>query len=543
MKKLILGNVTTMNENNMHADAIVVEDGKILYVGNKEEAKSLYGNDLQVLDYSDKYILPGFIEPHSHGIFAGYRALGQLDLSSHGIDYEAYKKDIRQYVKDNPDFPRYLTCGWSEDGSFFDHNWLDELCSDKPMIMNTCGGHSCLLNKKAMEVYGINKDYLAKYGKERVHIYDNGELTGYVCEEAAVDLFKFIQPSFEDAKRYILGWQDIALSKGYTAVGDAGCELLFKDASHAYNELDSEKKLKLRTYSWILTEDNCEDPVAKVEQIKEIKKQYDGDYYQVIGSKVFLDGVAEGRTSWTVDEYCDEKGYYGIQRFNNEERMVTLIAEANKNNFSVHAHSEGDGSTRFMLRCIKKAQDITNVLDQRNLIAHLHFVQPEDIDNMAKTKSIAIVPPLWTPKFKGGYEPEVKAFGLERSDASYPIKSFVDAGATIAFHSDYPISPVLDVVRSLYMAELRALPDEGWGGVELTQRNPKECINRLQALRALTIDAAYALKQENIMGSIEVGKIANFTVYDQDILNIKVEDVINAKLLKTIVDGEEVYSI
>lgn len=540
MKKLIIGNFITMDENNMHVEAVVVEDGKIVYVGNVQDAKNTYG-EMDVLDYSGKYILPGFIEPHSHGVFAGYRALGQLDLSPYHIDYEAYKQAIRKYVKENPEFPRYLTCGWTEDGSFFDHNWLDELCNDKPLVMNTCGGHACLLNKKAMEEFGVTEEYVQKYGKERVHVYENGEPTGYICEEAAVNLFKVAQPGLEDAKRFLLGWQDIALSKGYTAVGDAGCELVCGVASDAYSELNKENKLKMRTYSWILTEDNVDDPVGKVEKIQEIKKKYDCDYYEVIGAKVFLDGVAEGRTAWTIDEYDDEKGFYGIQRFNNEDKMIALIAEANKNNLSVHAHSEGDGSTKFMLNCIDKAQEIIHDNSQRNLIAHLHYVKPEDITLMAKTKTVAIVPPLWTPKFKGGYKPELKSFG-KRADESYPTKSFIDAGAIIAFHSDYPISPILDVTRSLYMAELRALPEKEYGGVEATQRNPKECINRLESLKALTINAAYALKQEHIMGSIEKGKIANLVVYDNDLLNMPVEEVVNAKLLKTIVDGEEVYS-
>ena len=150
--------------------------------------------------------------------------------------------------------------------------------------------------------------------------------------------------------------------------------------------------------------------------------------------------------------------------------MVNLITEASKNNLSVHVHSEGDGATRFILNCIKKSQAITNDLDQRNIIAHLHFVQDEDFKNMAKTNSIALVPPLWTPAFPGVVERESKVFGEDMATSTYPIKSFLDEGCKICFHSDYPISPLLDISRSIYMAEFRKVPD-----AEEKERGIKDC--------------------------------------------------------------------
>ena len=137
---------------------------------------------------------------------------------------------------------------------------------------------------------------------------------------------------------------------------------------------------------------------------------------------------------------------------------------------------------------------------------------------MADTGSIPAVAPLWSPKEPGYYEQEVRYVGQELADQAYPIRSFYDAGANVVFHSDYPISPQMDVKRSIYMAETRALPDKHLGGMA-TQRNAEEDISREQSLKAMTINIVRAWHQEHRMGSIEFGKLANMTVFDCDFLH------------------------
>ncbi len=541
MKKILLGNVITVEDTMMFADAIVVDDGTIEYVGNKEEALKFKDNNTEIIDYKENYIYPGFIESHCHGFFAGYRSIGQIDLSNCTGDYSTYIPVIKEHIKNNPNKDLYIAFGWNEVYGEIDHKYLDDICSDKPMILNTSGGHSCLLNIKAMEKFGINEEQVKKYGTKLVHVYEDGKPTGYICEEAAVNILSNLPVSYEDAKKYILDWQNTAISKGYVACCDAGAELMYKEANRAYHDLEKENKLKIRTYSFSIVKDNVGNPKEAIENILKIKTECDGEYFRTIGAKAFLDGVGEARTSWTVDEYTDEKDYYGVQRFNNENKMIELICEASKHNLSIHVHSEGDGATKFMLECIEKAQMVTNNLNQRNILAHLHFVKKEDFDNMAKTKSIALVAPLWTPKFPGAFEKETKVFGKERAENAYPIKSFVDAGCIICYHSDYPISPILDVSRSFFMAEKRSLPEEKTMGLNDTQNNPKEIVSRLESLKAMTINCAYAFKQEERLGSIKEGKLANFVVLDKDLLNADAFEIIKAKTIATIIDGNVVY--
>lgn len=193
-----------------------------------------------------------------------------------------------------------------------------------------------------------------------------------------------------------------------------------------------------------------------------------------------------------------------------------------------------------MLGCIEDAEKITGDLDQRNVLAHLHFVTEEDIKRMGATGSIPAVPPLWTPNIPGPFDIEVSYVGKELAESSYPIKSFYDAGANVVFHSDYPVSPLMNIKYSIYTAEKRMYP-EGSLGVEMYPNNEKEAITREQSLRAMTINVARQWRQEHRLGSIEFGKIANMTVFDCDFLHDDIEKVGQANVIATIIDGEEVY--
>ena len=207
---------------------------------------------------------------------------------------------------------------------------------------------------------------------------------------------------------------------------------------------------------------------------------------------------------------------------------------------SVHVHSEGGGATHFMLGCIEDAEKITGNYDQRNVLAHLHFVTDEDVRRMGKTGSVPAVPPLWTAAAPGIYEQEIAYMGQELADQAYPIKSFYDADANVVFHSDYPVSPMMDIKLSIYTAEKRNYPKNLFGGVT-SPRNTKEAITREQSLRAMTINVARLFRQEHRLGSIEFGKIANMTVFDCDFLHDDIEKVAQANIVATLVDGEEVY--
>ena len=538
---LILGNIITVDEKRPFAKAAVVKDGVFSYIGSAEEAKKLAGADAKVLDYGENYIYPGFIESHCHGSFAGERAVGQAALMQAGLtNYPKYREIIKEFIAKNPQRGFYVAAGWVENEEYVDKSFLDEICSDKPLFMQTGGGHSMLLNTKAMEWAGVDAEYAKKWGYDLVHVDKNGEPDGYLCEGPLFEIVPNLPTTVKDIKEYLLAWQEFALSRGYTTVGDAGADAIHRAAPQAYYELQKEGKLKLRTYAWMYVTDNA-DAKTEIARIAAQRAEMSGEYFHIIGAKAFLDGVTEAHTGWQNQDYLDTPGYHGAERFNDHDKMVQLIAEADKEGMSVHVHSEGGGATHYMLGCIEDAEKITGDKDQRNVLAHLHFVTDEDIRRMAETGSVAAVPPLWSPAVPGIYDQEITYVGKELADQAYPIKSFYDAGANVVFHSDYPVSPMMDIKFSIYMAEKRNAP-AGFMGIEgVKPRNLKEAITREQSLRAMTINVARQFHQEHRLGSIEVDKIANMTVFDCDFLHDDIEKVAQAKIVATIIDGEEVY--
>ena len=539
---IILGNIITVDEKRPFAKAAIVKNGVFSYIGSVEEAKKLAGADANVLDYGDNYIYPGFMESHCHGYFAGDRLIGQANLGQASVttNYPIYREVIKEFIAKNPQKQVYVAAGWVENDEYVTKEFLDEICSEKPVIMQTGGGHSMLLNTKALEWAGIDAEYAKKFGYDMVHVDKNGDPDGYICENPVMEIMHKVPKTVEEAKDYLLGWQEFAFQNGYTSVADAGAEVMYQHSPEAYVELQKEGKLKLRTYAYMYVNDNCPDPKAEVARIAALRAEMSGEYFQIIGIKSFLDGVTEAHTGWQNQDYLDQPGYHGVERFNDHDKMVEMIAEADKEGLSVHVHSEGGGATHFMLGCIEDAIKITGDKDQRNVLAHLHFVTDEDVKRMAETGSVPAVAPLWSPKVPGMTDQEILFVGQELSDQSYPVKSFFDAGANVVFHSDYPVSPMMDIKLSIYTAEKRNYPKEAFGGIT-APRNLKEAITREQSLRAMTINVARQFHQEHRLGSIEFGKIANMTVFDCDFLHDDIEKVAQANIVATIVDGEEVY--
>ena len=320
---LILGNIITMDEKRPFAKAALVKNGVFAYIGSAEEAEKLTSRGTQVLDYGDNYIYPGFMESHCHGYFAGDRLIGQANLAQTGVtNYPRYREIIKEFIAKNPQREIYMAAGWIENEEYVTKAYLDEIYSEKPLIMQTGGGHSMLLNSKALEWAGIDAAYAKRYGYDMVHVDKNGDPDGYICENPLLDIIAILPTSVESAKDYVLAWQDFAFQKGYTAVGDAGAELFSKDAPQAYHELENEGRLKLRTFAYMMAPDNVADPKGQVASVAADRVRYGGEYFNIVGIKTFLDGVTEAHTGWQNQDYLDQPGYHGVERFNDHDKMV-----------------------------------------------------------------------------------------------------------------------------------------------------------------------------------------------------------------------------
>lgn len=534
---IIYGNVITMDEFKPYAEAIAVADGKIIYVGSKEAARKLQEEKTQVLDYGSHTIYPGFLEAHCHPGFAGNIMFGRANLAE-GKTPEDYLAILKKYVEENPDKPHFVGSGWSDDLLYqLNAEQLDRICPDKPLINQSSSGHMMWVNTKAMEAFDINEDAVKQWGTECIHVDENGKPNGLLAEKPAIDLVKRVQPDLVQAKKEILGFQQYAFSNGYTGVYDAGYQLLTQKEPQAYKELDDEGKLKMYTFCGSFVNDNTDTPEADMERIAQEAKEYNGKHVKVIGAKVFADGVVEGHTAWMLDDYADKPGYRGVRRFDDHDKMVRLVKAAAAHRMNVHVHSIGDGATRAWVDAFAQAQTETGNFDMRNALAHLQEVTPEDVKRIGEYNIMAVCGIMWAIKHPAGFPQEVAYVGEEKSYNAYPVKSIMDGGGVVANHSDYPVSPFFSAVQAFCMGVLKKLPSFPDDYI----RNIDQAISRYEALKTLTSNVAYMWHEEDRMGTITLGKLANFTVFDRDFMHDDFAEIDKASCIATIVDGEVVY--
>lgn len=540
---LLLGNVITMDEATPAAEAVYVENGIIKYVGTADEARAMCDAKTVVKDYGTACIYPGFLEGHTHGVLAADR-FQQADLTS--VTYregkvvmDDYVEAMKQFMEEHPGLPMYKGAGWLVKDREPDAAMLDAICPDVPMFLNTEDGHSMWVNTAAMKQYGIDAEAVKKYGTDCVRVDADGNPTGYLSENPCIELLGKISMTKDDCKKGLLLWQEKAFSFGFTAVTEAGLGLASEYAAEAYQELCDEGLWKLRTYANLVIDENVPDDKldSALNNVLAMHKKHNGEYFKIIGTKLFMDGVIEAHTGWLEEAYDDQPGYFGLKRCPESSRVARIVAFNNKNGMNVHLHSIGDAATHTAVEGIAQAAAETGVKDGRNAMSHLQVVNPRDYQTFADNNIIAVVAPLWAAKFPDEYGISCSYIG-KRAETMYPVKDFYDAGCKVNFHSDYPITSSMSVARSVYMAATRTQPHLG----PKYALNPAQIITRKQALEAMTTNVAYQWHEENRQGSISVGKVANFAVCDTDFLKDNLDTIWNTRIMATYVDGVQVFS-
>lgn len=534
---LILGKIITLDTDRFYAEAMACKDGRIVYIGSREYAERLCGKDTRVLDYGDNVIYPGFWDCHTHGLMAGQRLGFECDLTKYK-SMDAFVNAMREYVEANPDKDYYLGSGWdlySEPTAAM----LDAICPDKPMVLRSVCGHMVWVNTAAMKHTGCDAEKAKKYGPSMIHVDANGNPSGLMTEAAIQDFVKAFAPTVKELKEGLLVWQDFAFKNGMTSVIEAYADM-YEGGMEAYKELVDEGKWKLRTYAFPVNQKFLGKPAEEFADIVEQEvRRFDTEYFKVIGAKQLFDGIVDAHTANLIDEYADMPGNYGVSNIAKiKDYIREIIKNVNAKGLPVHIHTIGDAAVRDALDILDEAEFSCGNFDIRNQLCHLELVKPEDVKRFAELNVVAVVAPLWVDKWPVFFQHEVDKLGETRAYSAYPVRSFEDAGATITFHTDYPITPKVDIPVEIYQAIKRGNPNRGPQSV----RNADEGISAMRAILALTANAAYSVNQENNLGTLAIGKIANAVVYDMDFLACDVKDIASSKLIATIIDGEEVYN-
>jgi len=533
---IVLGNVITMDDNKPTAEAVAIKGDSIIYVGSAEVAKKLCKEDTKIYDYGNNSVYPGFLEAHCHPGGAGAK-MGLITALDPDASLEDCVQVMKEYMEAHPEKTVYQGMGFEEHEVQPHHDMLDAICPDKIMMCTDSGGHSMWLNSKAMEKFGINKDAVEKWGTACVRVDKDGNPTGYISEGPVFHVRANNKITLDEFKEAMLCWQNYALSMGYTGVYNAGVEVTNIMEPEAIYALEKEGKLNHYIFGGSLIGDNTDTPEDDFERIAKDAKEHNSKHYKIIGAKIFCDGVIEGHTAWMLDEYADQQGYYGVARFDDHEKMVRLIKSASKHNMNVHVHTIGDAAVKAWVDAIADAEEETGNFDMRNALAHLQSVKPDEIRRMAEYNIMAVCGIMWVEKSYTLYDVMVKYVGKEKADAGFPVKSFIDHGATVVSHSDFPVSPSFSAPWTICLGSLGYLPSNG----EKMLRHADQCISRLDSLKAITTNVAYSWHEEERMGSLEIGKLANITVFDKDFIKDSFEEIENAQCLATFVDGKQVY--
>ncbi|MFS2006246.1 amidohydrolase [Duganella sp. CT11-25] len=557
------GYVYTVDAKDSVRQALAVRKGRIVYVGDNAGVAALAGKASKVIDLQGRMLMPGLIDGHMHPQSGGSRLLN-CSLDYQNLTVPQFQSRIQACIdKDKKSgADRWLVVvNWFQQGMLPDGvettaATLDALKTDRPIIVRSSFGHSALLNTKGIQTAGIARDTPDPAGG-KITRDAKGNATG-LLEDAAQDLAMNLLPPLTVAENLAASKAALAAMRkqGITSFLDAYTD---PETMTAFADLYKQGKLTARAHFAVLIDlDKGATPKSAVAELLKQQKQFDqgptkvAPSMQVRHAKLFMDGVisAPAFTGTMLEPYLVNKGTAekpdwkpgdstGPASYFSQDALKTTLAELAKARIDPHIHVDGDRAVRETLDAIEQLRATPAGKAVRPALAHDEIVDPADYPRFARLDVTPVLSFQWgkpAPDTVGALKDYM---GPARYALVEPHVQLLDAGARIAYGSDWPVDP-LDEWFALKVGVTRtAAPDAGkeYAGRLGTQPG----MPRAAALRAITLNAAYTLRQETLTGSLEVGKLADMIVLDRNFFTIPAEDIANIKVLQTVVGGKIVY--
>jgi len=503
--------------------AIAIKGNEILYVGNDYE--SYRGSNTETIDLGGKLILPGFIDNHTHFLSGGYN-LSSVDLRKANTRQE-FISLLKEFCQERNDDRWVLGGDWDHEawgGELPSRSWIDSVTGNHPVFVSRYDGHMALANSKALELAGINKNTKVPAGGE-MKKDATGEYTG-VLKDGATDLvYKVIpDPSEREFDEYLQAAIRHAFENGVTQVHDVSSYGGWLDLA-TYRRNYANKKLDLRIYSFV--------PLSTWARLDSFcKKEGKGDDMLRWGAlKGFMDGSLGSTTAWFYKPYLDAPTTTGLNVTDtNDIRRWVLAADSAGLRIAVHAI--GDRANDFILDVYEEAEK-KKPGDHRFRVEHAQHLSQQAIPRFAQLNVIPSMQPYHAiDDGRWAY----KRLDDARLKRTYAFKSLLDTKAMLTFGSDWTVAP-LKPLQGIYAAVTRRTLDDknqnGW--------YPEQKISVEQAVRCYTANNAYAGFQENKLGILKKEMLADFIVLDQNIFEIAPENIKDVRVLRTIVNGKQVY--
>ncbi|MDI6848628.1 MAG: amidohydrolase [Candidatus Saccharicenans sp.] len=526
---LLNGRIWTGTEVRPEVEALAVVQNRILKTGSNKEIKKLAGPGTRVLDLKGRLVLPGFIDAHTHFLNGGLalRSVQLRDCRSR----EEFVGRIEAKARELPAGSWILNGDW-DDQQFSPpvlptRDWIDAVTPDHPVCVNRFDGHMVLVNSLALKLAGISRNTVSPPGGEIVRDPKTGEPTG-ILKDAASDLVYAVipPPSFEEKKDAVRIALKEAATNGVTSVHDMSDAASFE----VYQELLAAGELTARLYVYI--------QIPEIESFVrlKIKSGFGDPFLRLAGLKGFVDGSLGSATALFFEPYSNNPQAYGLlaSHMFPEGIMEQRLRQADRAGLQVAIHAIGDRANAILLDLMEKICAENGPRDRRWRIEHCQHLRKADIERYGQLGLVASVQPYHA--IDDGCWAENK-IGPERIRTTYAFKSLQQAGAVLVFGSDWTVAP-LNPLAGIYAAVTRRTLDgrnpEGW--------IPEEKVTLEEAIRSYTVRAAYAEFSEKEKGSLEPGKLADLTVIDRDLLRLRPEEIIQARVVLTMVDGRVIYS-
>ena len=510
--------VYTVDDNFSVVEAFAVKDGKILETGSSKDILKKYKG--KILDVEGNAVYPGFIDGHSH--FYGYgEGLQQADLVGTKSWIEILEK-LQQFGRENPE-GWIIGRAWDQNDwsikEFPDNTKLNELFPNRPVVLTRIDGHAAIANKAALDLAGFKPGHKIIGGEVETI---SGKLSGILIDNAQNAVYtKIPEPTLAQIRESFLDAQKNCFAVGLTSVTDCGIN---HGLVPVITELQKNGRLKMRIYAMLSDSKENYDFLFKNGALKT-------DRLNVRSFKVYMDGALGSRGARLLEPYSDKPGYSGFLLSDKKHfsEVAQKIADAG---FQMNTHAIGDSANREILNVYAKVLKGKN--DFRWRIEHAQVVNQADFKMFAENN---IIPSVQSTHATSDMYWAADRLGSERLKGAYAFKQLLDQNGWIVLGTDFPvenINPMYTFYAAVVRKDMKGYPESGY--------QMENAISREQALRGMTIWAAKGQFEEKEKGSIEVGKFADFLILDQDIMKADDGQLFKTQVLKTYLNGENVYS-
>lgn len=531
---LVNGKILTVDDDFSIVQALTVKDGKIQATGSNDDVNVFIGETTEVVDLDGKTVMPGLYDSHVHlkGVGAALKIINVMTPPVHSI--EEMKQAVAEKVRESKPGDWVLGRGWDQVKLAEHRNptrWdLDEVAPENPVALTRTCGHVLLVNSKALELAGIEKDSVSPPGGV-IDKDENGVPNGLLEEGPAMNLVRNLMPP-EDIpeKMDCIKTACKALnSVGITSVQEPG---LTTDDFVAYQKVMEEDELTVRVNLMLHGSQRNEPLEESLQRIREwpMITGFGNDTLRFLGLKLLVDGGVGGRTAYMREHYEGDPDDRGVSIYT-DEKLQALVDEANKRGMLSAIHCAGGAAIDQVLKAYEETDKIKPIKGRRFQIIHVYQPSDENIEQIKKMEVTINTQPSHVYYLGDSFDENL---GRERASWTKPHRRFLDEGICVGASTDAPVVPYPPFPAIWAAVARRTQINDTVLGID-------QAVTREESLRMYTMNCAYMSFEEDVKGSLEPGKLADMIVVDRDYLECPEDDIRTTEVLKTWVGGKLVY--